>query len=318
MGDFNEDIGETNSNLHQLLQDANLQLIDIIARNHPHTQHLPTYIRGSTRLDFVLLSSDLIPAVKSCGYLPYHSHFRTDHRFAFVDFDKAELLGTATSKLASHTFREFTSKDPKMVEKYLIEKHKILCDKNFFPRLQHLESLDASSHETDHELAERLDTCWVEAGLAAAKKCKKRRKEWWSVPLHQAIEEKSLLQTHLSSLRTGKDLTASINSRIEKFQLEEVILPITIPETTAALKAVQTRIKSIRATSKSVRDQSMIEQAREATHTGCKSDAEILEIIRKKEAQADRWRKINFAKGGHVQSQMTKVEVPNSWPTTQE
>eukprot|EP00980_Cylindrotheca_fusiformis_P020372 scaffold7403_cov122-Cylindrotheca_fusiformis.AAC.2 len=38
---------------------------------------------------------DLIPAaVRKCGYLPYHSHFRSDHRFAFIDFDNDILFGS--------------------------------------------------------------------------------------------------------------------------------------------------------------------------------------------------------------------------------
>eukprot|EP00980_Cylindrotheca_fusiformis_P020498 scaffold7555_cov72-Cylindrotheca_fusiformis.AAC.3 len=317
MGNFNEDITDLHSNLQQLFQDPTLELIDVIGRSHPQTRKLSTYIRGTTRLDFVLISRDLLPAVRQCGYLPYHSHFRTDHRFAFVDFDLKTLFGSASTKLASHAFREFSSKDPKRVEQYLLAKFKFLKDANFFRRFNILTDPNTPDASPDHELAEKLDKLWVNAGLHAAQKCKKRRQEWWSIPLHKALEEKALLQTHLSGLRTGHDMSEAIQARIAKFQLTLGPLPPTIQETSQAIKSVQSQIKTIRAASKSVREQSLIEQARDATFTGCKSDAEILEMLRKKEAQADRWKKINFVQGHHHQSQFTNVEVPSSWPTTQ-
>eukprot|EP00980_Cylindrotheca_fusiformis_P014992 scaffold4112_cov60-Cylindrotheca_fusiformis.AAC.10 len=297
MGDFNEDIGDHASQLQRLFQDDRLQLIDIIGQRHPTTLNLPTYIRGSKRgLDFILVSSELVPAVRRCGYLPFHSHFRSDHRFAFIDFDHHLLFGTTDPQLASPMFRDCC-------------KIRILSlDSNTLrtPRLQ-----------PDHDLAERLDACWVQASLVAAHQCKKHHREWWSIPLHQALEEKSLLQTHLTGLRTGKDLSASISQRISKFNLPQMLFPSSIAETNAALKAAQCRIKTIRENSKSVREQPLIEQAREAKFMGRKSDADILEILRKKELQAEHWRKIGFLQGKQRSSQFTNVEVPQSWPRTQ-
>eukprot|EP00980_Cylindrotheca_fusiformis_P027514 scaffold20799_cov73-Cylindrotheca_fusiformis.AAC.3 len=315
MGDFNEDIGDSRSKLQRLFQDDRLKLVDIIGRQHPSTLALPTYIRGSKRLDFILLTEDLIPAVRRCGYLPFHDHFRSDHRFAFIDFDQDILFGPSEAQLAPHMFREFRSNDPKQVEKYLLFKYRLLQDSNFFPRLQTL----CDSDEPDHHLAEKLDACWVHASLTAAKHCKKRRREWWSIPLHQALEEKSLLQTHLTGLRMGHDFSQIIERRLQEFNLPDLVLPDTISETNAALKQVQLRIKQIRANSKSVREQSLIEQAREIRYMQKKSDAEILEILKKKELQqAARWQKIGFLQGKNRSSQFTKVEVPLSWPRTQE
>eukprot|EP00980_Cylindrotheca_fusiformis_P016561 scaffold4965_cov87-Cylindrotheca_fusiformis.AAC.3 len=64
MGDFNEDIGDSRSKLQRLFQDERLKLVDIVGRQHPSTLSLPTYIRGTKRLDFILLTEDLIPAVR--------------------------------------------------------------------------------------------------------------------------------------------------------------------------------------------------------------------------------------------------------------
>eukprot|EP00980_Cylindrotheca_fusiformis_P017822 scaffold5640_cov132-Cylindrotheca_fusiformis.AAC.1 len=313
MGDFNEDIGSGDSKLQCLFQDQDLRLIDIIGRCHPSTQQLPTYIRGSKRLDFVLITSDLIPAVRKCGYLPYHSHFRSDHRFAFIDFDNDILFGSGDATLAGFLSRELSSKDSHTVAKYLRLKHQYLVDQNFFPRLEEL-----SKQETpDFVMAELLDSCWVEASFYAAKKCKKRRREWWSIPLHQALEEKALLQSHLTSLRTGHDLSLSIDTRIKKYNLPAIHFPDTLDDTKAALRSVQARIRQIRQQSKSVREQSLIDQVRDSAYRGKKSDAEILEMMKKKEALAERWRRMGFLQGKRRTSQFTKVQVPVSWPTTE-
>eukprot|EP00980_Cylindrotheca_fusiformis_P016915 scaffold5139_cov100-Cylindrotheca_fusiformis.AAC.1 len=315
MGDFNDDICSGSSPMQRLFQDRDLQFVDIIGRCHPHTQSLSTYIRGTKRLDFILITQDLVPAVRHCGYLPFHSHFRTDHRFAFIDFQTATLFGNLHTKLAPNSLRDFTSKDPKQVQKYLLEKYRLLQDRNFFSRMNRLDDLPID--DPDHYLAEQLDKCWVECSLLAANRCKARRREWWSIPLHQAIEKKSLLQSHLSGLRTKRDLSEAIAARLAKFNLPPFELPETVEATKQALRQVQQVIAEIRRESKSVREQSQLDQARLLAFAGRKSDAEILEIIRKKEAQAERWRRISFLQGKKSRNQFSNVEVPASWPTTQ-
>eukprot|EP00980_Cylindrotheca_fusiformis_P015690 scaffold4522_cov104-Cylindrotheca_fusiformis.AAC.3 len=56
MGDFNDDICSGNSTMQRLFQDRALQFIDVIGRCHPHLQQLSTYIRGTKRLDFILVT----------------------------------------------------------------------------------------------------------------------------------------------------------------------------------------------------------------------------------------------------------------------
>jgi hypothetical protein len=119
MGDFSEDLHAVNSGMSSLLHDSTLELVDVIGHQHPSAMGVPTYLCGVTRLDFALISRDLLPSVTACGYLPFHSNFRSDHHFLFLDFDTRQLFGSMTSSLAPSIYREFMSKDSNAVAKYI-------------------------------------------------------------------------------------------------------------------------------------------------------------------------------------------------------
>jgi hypothetical protein len=83
-GDFN-DILDMKSPLIQLCTDPALQMVDILSTMHPTTSDLPTCDRGSTRIDFALISPDLVPTIRGCGFLPFRLYIDSDHRFLFLD-----------------------------------------------------------------------------------------------------------------------------------------------------------------------------------------------------------------------------------------
>jgi hypothetical protein len=213
LGDFNDEILQANSPLQAMFQDNDLQFLDIIGQRHPSTKLLPTYIRGTKRLDYALITPELEPAVKRCGYLPFQSHFRSDHRFLFIDFNTTVLFGSSTMSLPHPSVREFTTKDTTLVVKYLRAKNKYLTDHNFYCRLRLLKDNDAA----DHPLAERLDKVWVAASFYAANLCRFRRRAWWSVPFNQAIEKKDLLRTCVTCFRTATDLFSVIRDHMNQF-----------------------------------------------------------------------------------------------------
>ncbi len=63
-------------------------LIDDLGAQHPG--NLPaTYSRGNTRLDSIMISEDLFPAVERSGILPYYSLCLGDHRPCYIDLDAA-------------------------------------------------------------------------------------------------------------------------------------------------------------------------------------------------------------------------------------
>ena len=156
-GDFNE-VLDMNSPLIQLCTDPSLQMVDILSSLHPTTNDLPTCDRGSTRIDFALISPDLVPTIQSCGYLPFRLYINSDHRFFFLDLSTDALFGDP-SKLATSPSRDIRAKDPKAVSTYLDAKHLHLVNNNFYERLQVL----TQSVEPLPELAESLDKLLLQA-----------------------------------------------------------------------------------------------------------------------------------------------------------
>jgi hypothetical protein len=107
-GDFNEHIHDHNS----FLQEVSLQckLIDIWKQRFPQSAEPNTYILGSRRIDYVLISQELSPAVLAVGYEPFHYTLPTDHCGIFIDFRTDLLFGNAHNPLPAAKHRKLQSK----------------------------------------------------------------------------------------------------------------------------------------------------------------------------------------------------------------
>jgi hypothetical protein len=312
MGDFNEDLTAINSGLSCLLHDCTLGLVDIIGHMHPSAQRVPTYFRGSTRLDFALISRDLIPSVKACGYLPFHSNFHSDHRFLFLDFATHTLFGSMTS-LAPATFREFSSKDSLAVEKYIRLKHLYLVTHNFFPRLTTLCALE----DHDEILAEQLDRLLTAASLHAARKCCRTRRDWWSVPLHQSLERKSLIESMISGFRNHKDCSIAVHKRLHDLDIE-MDIPASLADAKHMLRAIRSTIKVIRSDSFSYREKDVLTRLSAQSRLGNVDEAHVMKAILAKEKQAQRWARISRMQGTKRSKGISSLQIPSSWPVTED
>jgi endonuclease/exonuclease/phosphatase family metal-dependent hydrolase len=89
-GDFNEHIQDNNTSLQQISQQC--QLLDIWKHKFPNHDEPSTYIRGSKRIDYTLISRELSPAVAAVGCEPFHYTSSTNHRGMFIDFHTENCL----------------------------------------------------------------------------------------------------------------------------------------------------------------------------------------------------------------------------------
>jgi hypothetical protein len=298
--------------MSSVLNDSNLALVDIVGHMHPSALGIPTYLRGTTRLDFALLSRELIPSVKACGYLPFHSHFRSDHRFLFLDFDTRQLFGSMTSSLAPATYRAFSSKDSQAVAKYLRLKHQYLQAHNFFALLKTLTALEAP----DPILAEQVDQLLTSASLSAANKCRRKRRDWWSVPLHQALERKSLVESMISGFCNHKDMTSVVTQRLRELDIE-MELPTSLVVAKDMLRELRRVIKVIRSESFSYREKDALTRLSTQSRLGNYDEAKFTKAILAKEKQAQRWARIGRMKGTKRGKGISSLQIPASWPATE-
>jgi hypothetical protein len=92
-GDFNKALGTNISGMTKIC--IALGLVDIL-RNHHDTEDIPTYVRGTTRIDYAFATPHFTAACTSCGYEPFQYRFPGDHRGMFLDFNTSALFGSAT------------------------------------------------------------------------------------------------------------------------------------------------------------------------------------------------------------------------------
>jgi hypothetical protein len=86
MMDANEAIKDREGSLRKEFNETNL--VDAF---HIHTGQeckIPTYSRGTKRIDFVLTSYDLIPHVKKVGYTAFYDASESDNHGAFIEFSE--------------------------------------------------------------------------------------------------------------------------------------------------------------------------------------------------------------------------------------
>jgi exonuclease III len=85
LGDFNQHINTPNCAVHSTANQCNL--IDVWKRCHNTIPEPNTYLRGKTRINYVLVSPVIVNAVQSIGYEPFHHMAATDHHGIFMDLD---------------------------------------------------------------------------------------------------------------------------------------------------------------------------------------------------------------------------------------
>ena len=113
MMDANEDVHS--ADWETFLEEFNL--VDV--HRHCHRDRCPpTYSRGSTKLDHILVSSQLLPAVVRSGILPYHDGIHSTHRGLFVDFNLKQLLNQEFSPVPPMSARLLKMDQIKKVERY--------------------------------------------------------------------------------------------------------------------------------------------------------------------------------------------------------
>jgi hypothetical protein len=85
MIDANTSIDETSSPLQTLFTESSL--VDAFHQITGTPCTLPTYTRGSKRIDYIFTSQSLVSYINKAGYLAFYKANESDHRGMFIDLD---------------------------------------------------------------------------------------------------------------------------------------------------------------------------------------------------------------------------------------
>ena len=223
MGDFNEVVGLDPSGFSKI--STKFSLVDIHGHFHSVQTEVPTYARGTERIDYILCSAPLIPAVTKCGAEPFNQNIHSDHRARFVDWNEEILFGSLTPLMTGHNQRRLQSKSLPSRVKYIDEFHKYCVDHTVFQRLDELHDSPSLSR------AESIDRDITRGMLAAEARCYLLGHDQWSLRLQQARLLVDIFKHALSMVRLGLESRNKINNLLSKYKI-----PIDIPDNLVNIK----------------------------------------------------------------------------------
>ena len=213
MGDANDNILRTTSKFGGLMDSLNL--FDIHRYHHYPAAPPETYLRGSTQIDYMYASSNLLPYIHNCGMTSYHSFVDSDHRGLWIDVYLSKFLGNNPMIAPNIASRTINSSDRKQVQDYRTHLLRYWRDHNISQRTSTLTQLledyslrptsEARSTIINH--AEKLDSDIAKGQLHAEAKSKPRYKTPWSPKLIAARHRLLWWKLRLSQRLTGRDLT---------------------------------------------------------------------------------------------------------------
>ena len=201
------DANESTASLSQLsLWINNNNLIDI--HQYIHGPDDPeTYNRGSTRIDYILISPTLAPTIKRAGITAYSEVIQSDHRMLFIDIDLNYALNLRLNKLFMNPRRGVTSSNPKSIKLYRKTLTKLLDNSNLEDRL----SIILKSDQIDYDQLEAIDDELTNVMLKCDKQCMRISQTPWSPQLHKARANLRFWKLWLTQLRIGRNLEEARN-----------------------------------------------------------------------------------------------------------
>ena len=304
MGDFNEVVGMNSAGFSKIT--AEFDLVDIMSHFHPIANEVPTYARGTKRLDYVFCTSNVLSSVTSCGIEPFNQNILSDHRGLFVDWDEASLFGTATSPMAPKSVRKLQSHRLQAKGNYILSLHEYCIKHNVFDRLHRLESVDFPSWS----LANKLDRDITRGMLHAEKQCRQVGKDPWSPSLKKARIKVEIFKLSLSMHKHHRDYSSQI-SRLVTSYVDLIEVPDTVDSIKASLTQAQKELRSVLKSATSERKKFIQDKQRAATIASNPKEALKWRNLQKSEDIKTMYRKLRFiSKNSDQRNGLSRIEVP--------
>jgi hypothetical protein len=320
MLDANENLNDSEGGLSKLLYET--KLIDIFSYLGGDECNIPTYIRGTRKIDYIFSSSNLIPHVRNAGCLPFFMHNNSDHRGLFLDVSEELLDNKTVLKRPDqrHIGTKSTSIDIYQYKKYVDTKfnqHRI------YEKTDNLLSVATKLSQQEMELMiNKLDNTITEILLSAERKCcRPRHDTQWSIALHVSSSMCKYWLKMFKGFRNNIDVRPQLDliySRLpENYQATITSL---ISGKSRKQKLIisrhQLRLnilnkKQLIIDHYQLRKQSLEQNQERHTSRGAQKEAAIVRKISNKEMKKADWAKLRGLFNPKPKSGLSNVEIPH-------
>jgi ribonuclease HI len=312
-GDWNDYLESPRSSIKQLC--TTLNLVDPWILYNPQYQDFPTYERGQHRIDSILISQSLLPALRNIQYTPIGWINNSDHRGILVEWETTLLFGQVNHKIDTRCPRSLSSKDRQQVTTYVETTHQHLEQHNVFNRIIKLNEQCVLNPSTEDEV-EKLDKLIGIATDRGEKKCKRRRSAWFSRPIVKTRLEISFLK-HLRNgiehglLQKGIDRLPSTMTKLKT--IESDVTPTNDPhELEKIIDDLMKRLHKLKQESFTIRQAEFQEKLSQLNTS--KKPKDPRKKIKKSEVGLRTWKTIRTLKKGYTAQEIDRLDIPQDWP----
>ena len=305
VGDFNETMENAQSGMLQMA--TSCTLTDLFTQRLGAANYPPTVKQGSRRVDFALVSPSLVESITQAGYDAYdYRGIFSDHRGFFLDFDTTKLIGFRPTATPGRKLRDFTSKDPDVVRKYITAKVKELSNHNITARIEELEKLEVP----DHHFAESIDRDMTRAARIASKEVQRRYRTPWSPIFAKAWAQIHFYKMCQSQHKYNHDMSESIRAWQRTHQYLPKEIPTDIYTISQGLQEAHEQLKAARQNAESLRQEHL--EARAALYRTLQENgkAKIVERLQRAETLHRAYTKLACLRKPDMGTGLTHLEVP--------
>ena len=293
-------------------------LTDVHTRSTETIDPPPTYQRGSSKIDFILVSPRVAQAVIPRAILPIHDGYLLDHRALLVDLNARILFAGPTSEIVSPSTQQLTSTNPKAVTKYLrhmlhlVEKHGI------WQKVTDLHKLSTNGEWSSDATQqwESVDRLLAQARIFAEHKCGKKKSGHlpWSPELRLSGE--TLLYWKLRYRKyTSRNLKQKMLDRLAadcKIPAEEIAW-LSCANIRTKVREARKEHKQVKINATELRELHMTDQAHFLAALHGMSDVSARAAIAAREISSRQFRTLRaiFHKGRS--NGLERLDVPNDF-----
>jgi exonuclease III len=313
-GDINEKLGNNPQGFASIAAERNL--VDVHHYCHGEADDPVTYSRGTVRIDYVLVSTPLLPFISGCGFDKFNNTIFSDHRAGFLDIFLADFLQGHPPKVTPASRRAISSKsEPKLKTIFTETIYDYLLAHNVLQKLEKWLRIGRTRghNATVGKHLNAVDKTLSDAIAQGIKQVRKPDRPPWSRRLADASLKVYYWQTYLSQIRTKLDMQETLDEISERLGWDP-------PEITSC-NATKKCLRQARADLKAVRKiaaqhrQDFLDELLEVSRLHGDEDKEkILKRVRRKEQIKAVYKKLQRILKPEGFQSLTKVEVLQETP----